>query len=474
MKMIQEVGLGDQLETKFGSAIVRQILSKTIKIELLSGVMKGQFIFLDYEKHAKDIHITQKSQQPKSKAPEHPIPPTDKDLPILSYKSCIDSLRFGLVPTDYIRTLTLGFGGIKKWTQSTLPHENQDRPSVNQIIGPFGEGKSHTLSIIRYLALQEGYLVGRVEVDGKEISLAKPDKFLYHLFSTIEGKDIQSAMPIIEIYRKALKKGYRGPFVAKSGEIDRIHEMYNLIGLLERYEFLDDLGYLIEEVLTCSEDMTVSDVKEKLIDETKGRIDQSDIRLYPIIGRTLKDRPREFVEALVATALVAKLAGYKGLIITVDECEVEEALLTPKERKFRETIFDALSSYFSGNSKYVTSPLGLYFASVPSISYELDDSMRIDSIVSGSNGKTSTIEPFYGWNSEDTEQLAMVKSIHDIYRRSYGCDGVDERVIIQKLDESLKGADIYDSGGIRYFMKRYISLLDTIYGPPNGMITERS
>ncbi len=37
--------------------------------------------------------------------------------------------------------------------------------------------------------------------------------------------------------------------------------------------------------------MTVSDVKEKLIDEAKGEVDQSDVRLYPIIGHALKDRP---------------------------------------------------------------------------------------------------------------------------------------------------------------------------------------
>ncbi len=80
-------------------------------------------------------------------------------------------------------------------------------------------------------------MVGRVEVDGKEISLAKPDKFLCHLFSTIEGKDIQSdAMPSLKYTVKHLKRGYGVLLLQNQGKL--IESMKcRLIGLLERYEF---------------------------------------------------------------------------------------------------------------------------------------------------------------------------------------------------------------------------------------------
>ncbi|HNW79909.1 MAG TPA: DUF2791 family P-loop domain-containing protein [Methanoregulaceae archaeon] len=463
-----EFALGDEINTPFGQAIVRQILSKTIKIELLSGVMRGQLIFIDPLKYAEEITFIKKIRPVVPKPPiVQPPPGTKIDRPILTQKRCIDSLRFGLVPTDYISELTLGFDTLKKWTESTLPHANHGNPSVHQIIGPFGEGKSHTLSIIRHLAFQEGYLVGSVEVDGKEVSLSKPETFLFHLFSALEGKNLNRAMPIIDVYRKALKRGFNGPFVAKSGHIDRIHEMYNLIGILERYGYLDDLGYLLEDVLTCSEDITASEVKAILIDETKDRINRNDIRLYPLIGRAVIDRPNEFIEALVATALVGKLAGYQGLIVTVDECEVEEALLAGENYRRKEQIFDALSTYFSGISKYVPAPLTLYFASVPSSSSEGDDSIEIDHIVQESTGKTYTLAPFNGWDPANNEQLAIVERIHDIYKKCYGCDGVSAETLIQNLNTIMTDTDIYDSGGIRFFMKRYISLLDSMYGPPS-------
>jgi len=309
-----------------------------------------------------------------------------------------------------------------------------------------------------------------VEVDGKEVSLSKPETFLFHLLSTLEGKNLNRAMPIIDVYRKALKMGFNGPFIAKSGHIDRIHEMYNLIGILERYGYLDDLGYLLEDVLTCSEDITASEAKAILIDETKDRINRNDIRLYPPIGRIVQDRPNEFIEALVATALVGKLAGYQGLIVTVDECEVEEALLAGENYRRKEQIFDALSTYFSGVSTYVPAPLTLYFASVPSSSSGRDDSIEIGHIVQESMGKTYTLAPFNGWDPTNNEQLTIVERIHDIYKKCYECDGVSEETLIQNLNTIMTDADIYDSGGIRFFMKRYISLLDSIYGPPSHEI----
>lgn len=462
-----EFALGDEINTPFGQAIVRQILSKTIKIELLSGVMRGHLIFIDPLKYAEEITFIKKIQQVVPKhSNDQPPPGARIDRSILTQKRCIDSLRFGLVPTDYISELTLGFDTLKKWTESTLPHANHGNPSVHQIIGPFGEGKSHTLSIIRHLAFQEGYLVGNVEVDGKEVSLSKPETFLFHLFSTLDGKNLNRAMPIIDVYRKALKEGFNGPFVAKSGHIDRIHEMYNLIGILERYEYLDELGCLLEDVLTCSEDITAREVKAILIDETKDRINRNDIRLYPLIGHIVQDRPNEFIEALVGTALVGKLAGYRGLIVTVDECEVEEALLTGEKYRRKKQIFDALSTYFSGTSKYVPAPLTLYFASVPSSSSERDDSIEIDHIVQESRGKTYTLTPFK-WDPTNNEQLAIVERIHDIYKKCYGCDGFSAEILLQNLNKIMTDTDIYDSGGIRFFMKRYISLLDSIYGPPS-------
>lgn len=462
-----DFSVGDEIQTPYGPAIVRHLFTKTLKIELLSGVMKGQQILIDYEKSAALIKILKKK-------PSETITPlqitevrVEKERSTLSQKRCIDALRFGLVPMEYISELTLGYEEIKNWAISTLPHQNQDRPLVHHIVGPFGEGKSHTLSIIRYLALQEGYLVSRVEVDGKQVTLAKPDTFLFSLFSTLEGKDLPKNMPVIETYRKAIQKGFNGPYVAQPGDLDRIHEMYNLIRLLDRYEYLDELGYLIDAVLTCNEDVTSTEVKAILIDETKDRIPQKDINLFPIIGRTVKNRPNEFVEALVGTSLVGKLAGYKGLIVTIDECEVDESISTSTELKRKIDIFDALIAYFTGNSKYVKAPIALYFASVPT-QYEYEDEYcQIDTLVSGSLGQYYNLTPFTGWDHNNTGQVSLVKKIHEIYKESYHCDEIGQENLIRDLDPLMKDPEIYDSGGIRYFMKRLIGLLDSTYGPPH-------
>lgn len=466
--MEMDFSIGDEIQTPYGPAIVRHLFTKTLKIELLSGVMKGQQILIDYEKSAALIQIlkkiTSETITPLQKTEVH----EEKEGPTLSQKRCIDALRFGLVPIEYIGELTLGYEEIQNWAISTLPHQNQDRPLVHHIVGPFGEGKSHTLSIIRYLALQQGYLVSRVEVDGKQVTLSKPDTFLFSLFSSLEGKDLPKNMPVIETYRKAIQKGFNGPYVAHAGNVDRIHEMYNLIRLLDRYEYLDELGYLIDAVLTCNEDITATEVKAILIDETKDRIPQKDINLFPIIGRLVKNRPNEFVEALVGTSLVGKLAGYKGLIVTIDECEVDESISTSAELQRKSDVFDALIAYFSGNSKYAMAPIALYFASVPTQYEDEDEYCQIDTLVSESLGQYYNLNPFTGWDHDEKDQVSLVEKIHEIYKDSYHCRGISQENLIHDLDALMQSPEVYDSGGIRYFMKRLIGLLDSNYGPPHN------
>lgn len=47
------------------------------------------------------------------------------------------------------------------------------------------------------------------------------------------------------------------------------------------------------------------------------------IKLRPMIGRAVGDRPYDFIEAIVGHTAVAHFAGYRGLVLTIDEFEVE-------------------------------------------------------------------------------------------------------------------------------------------------------
>ena len=463
--MVYDLKPGDKiLYRKHVPALVREITNRKVHIEFADGPMKGTPLVIDIDTIYEEDIIKGESSSP-------PLPPPSRPKRRMrngsfSQRHSIDALRYGLVPLEYIEHLTLGYNEIDDWIDSTLPHNNADKPIAHQVIGEFGEGKSHTMGIIRYKAMKEGYLVGKVEIDGIRVSLSDPKSLYFTLFSQIKGNGIRSVMPLLEVYRLALQNGYDGPFVPVEGSDDRIREMYTLIRLLERYNCMDDCDHVVDSVLTCSEEYSITDAKSEIVTATRGKIYSFDIKFQSLIGQRLKNRPYDFVEALIGTTLIARLAGFKGLVVTVDECEVEEHMLGRAgwDKAFGTIL--ALFEYMTGEKKYPVVPISLYFSTVPSAIRENDAEKWVDGLVKISNGKFRNIPIFGGWDSENPELRELVRRIHNIYLESYGCDKLPEDDIIQQFDEVMANPEAMDSGRFRYFIKRYIGLLDALYGPP--------
>jgi hypothetical protein len=464
--LVSDLKPGDKiLYKKHVLAIVREISSRKVHIEFADGPMKGTLLVIDIDTiHEADIIKGSESSSP----PQPPPAVTTQRLRRgpFSQRHSIDALRYGLVPLEYIEHLTLGYNEIDEWIDSTLPHNNEDNPTAHQVIAEFGEGKSHTMGIIRYKAMKEGYLVGKVEIDGIKVSLSDPKSLYFTIFSQIRGNGLDSAMPLLGVYRLALKSGYNGPFVSTEGFDDRINEIYSLIRLLERYNCLDDCDHVIDSVLTCSEDMNYTEARNDIVAAANGKIHPYDIKFHSLIGHKMENRPYDLVEALIGTTLIARLAGFKGLVVTIDECEVEEHMLGKSGWNKAFKTISALFEYMGGERGYPLVPISLYFSTVPSTLFENDAEKWVDGLVKISQGKFRLIVPFEGWDSENPDHRELMRRIHNIYLESYHCDKVPEEEIIRQLNQIMETPEALDSGRLRYFMKQYIGLLDALYGPP--------
>jgi len=480
--MSQPEGIGKKIKTPYGKATIISITSQGISIRLDEGPLSGQMLsFSEDEIKEMGISVTEKSTKKdnvRKKGKKLTSKQKSKVEKQLQAKSIIDALRFGLVPITNIDNLTLGFKDIKKWTDKTFPYHNgRENPVVHQIKGHFGEGKSHTMTVIRHLALKEGYVVAKVEVDGIQISFSKPKEFLHVLTTSIQGGNLPPVMALFTLYKKAIHSGKSYPGISAM-EHERVGIMYDLIKLLDRHRKLDDCDYLIDGIITCSDEITASEAKRQILYETKYQINKFQIRLYPMIGRLVIHRPRNFLETLLGITKICQLAGYKGLIITIDEYEVESSLLQGRTWHDREIAFlELLIEYFKGKTYYPKLPMALYFASVP---ISTDDDMGdysyffkglhlvelVDEIVQTSNGYTYDLDQFIGWDSHNKELKSLVKNIHELYKKAYNCQGFALESILALLSDNLNKSSLNESGGIRSFMKQYISLLDSTYGPP--------
>ncbi len=364
----------------------------------------------------------------------------------------VEALRFGLVPDDALEEVTLDYDDWADWINRRLPEEHQDGPTVSEVIGAYGTGKSHAMALVRQIARQQDYLTARVEVDGKSITLADPEPFLYSLWSSLRSPDGQPT-DLIDQYLSAIRNSGYTPRVAPRGK-DRIARNYEIVQQLLRNGRLADCRYAVNAVLSSSPEFTAAAVKEILYKD--GYLSSPHTDIFRMVGMKVGERPYDFLESLIGHTLIAKYAGWKGLVVTVDEFEVERACLDPKMLSRAEDLFNLLKSYLLGNLKHPDVPLGLFFATA---SKGTRGDRLVDELIGDCDGGYKRLRPL---SSDGFQKLA--ERIFSLYSRAYGFNTPFLQDCFERAFKSVQSHENLT----REFIRRYIFVLDSTYGPPNA------
>jgi|SRR5712692_3474103 len=368
-------------------------------------------------------------------------------------RMAIEALRFGLVPEDGIESFTLGFEEVRIWVIGRLPETHGGGPHVAEVSGPFGSGKSHTMAVVRYVAKQRGYLVARVAVDGNSVTLSDPERLLYALWATLHAADLRSTTPLLDLSLTAIQKGHPAPSVAPRG-IDRVRDNYGTARLLRSYSLVDAHGYALDAIMSSSYEFTAADVTGMISSERA--VPSWEVRVRRMIGQHVDERPYDFIAAWVGYALLARLAGYKGLVITIDEFEVERFHSAPRT----DALLTVVSKYLKGELDHPRAPLGVFFATVGAQGH------RGDAFIDGLLDSAGDCYVLPVWSAEDRAELARWIFAH--YASTYGVDGPYPEAVASATEQLLeRQGSAHSSGLIRSFIKNYVAALDSIYGPRN-------
>ena len=376
----------------------------------------------------------------------------------LAARRAIEALRFGLVPHQYLEDLTLGFAELRDWTLRNFPAAHDDRPRVAAITGPFGTGKSHTMAVIRHLAGCEGYVTARVEVDGQQISLAKPETFLYQLWSTAAAPDLSSSTLLLDLYARAVAAGQPPPEVVPDGAGggDRVRQNYTVVQHLHRRGDLDNHGHALDAILSSSTEFNAAEVTRLI----GGRIKTAEgsVAVKRMLGNSVRERPYDLVGSLAGHALVARLAGYRGLIVTIDEFEVEQVPSRAGYERVKGAL-GVLTAYLQGRTEHRPAPLGLFFATVGEDEHGGDEVIR--RMLDATGGDEHRLEP-----RPPAQRLELARRIHRLYCAAYAVDRDFDPAIVERIEQGFVEAGLDDSRLIRAFIKRYVGTLDARFGPP--------
>lgn len=373
----------------------------------------------------------------------------------IALRNTIEALRFGLVPESGLEKMTLGYDDLESWAKKCLSYVASGLPAFFEISGSYGTGKSHTLAIIRHIARKNGFLTANVEVDGQNVSFCNPSVFINNLWDSLYQNNIISDYPLLYIYERAIKNGMLNKLNVFKG-FEKIADSITTIQALIVAGKLDDFSNYINSLLTCSEEYSANDIL-KLI-RSDGAVDRSRVKLSGMISRNVLERPLDLIQNLAGTALIAAFAGYKGIVITVDEFETEHY----DNRNWQKVVgmLKLTGQYLHKKTNLPYASLGIFIGTVDQGGYKGDP--YLDSFIIKDDFKYS----LKTWSLE--EKMGLAEKIRDVYYSTYSLDKEENKDFALDLARLLKNRTDGENELIREFIKWYIMLMDLKYGPPGG------
>jgi hypothetical protein len=175
-----------------------------------------------------------------------------------------------------------------------------------------------------------------------------------------------------------------------------------------------------------------------------------------MISMRVQERPDDFVRCILGHALVASLAGFRGLVVTIDEFEVEHTFPTRFGRV--EALLIAIARFLAGDSVMSGVPLALFIATV---GHEGDLGDRyVEKLVQATGGNRFLITPL----TRD-DRFSLAQKIHDLYNSAYSLAGPFSAEVVARVEKAIAKTNVYESALVRAFVKRYVAELDSQYGP---------
>jgi hypothetical protein len=263
-------------------------------------------------------------------APPAPAPLPLPETPPMSQgqfqaRQLVEALRVGVAPAQHIQGLTVGLVDERASLAAAINQAHQQGGAVRAVIGDYGHGKSHIVELAIQDALSRGFLVAATSLDLLELP----------------------AHRAFDIYA-SLTRGLRYPDADERGLpvlLDKVRGIARLREELRAAAPLEDDPLLF--ALQVLEGIT--SVRQRSAWEgwlMGGRRVQSMNRALPAGARLptiyrTGNNARQIAYLFSGLSVLARLAGYSGLALLIDEAE-SFSLLPPALRPRASTFFSAV------------------------------------------------------------------------------------------------------------------------------------
>lgn len=249
-----------------------------------------------------------------------PMPPGQLDA-----RRLIEALRVGVAPAQHIRELTIGLEAERASLNAGLHEAHEQGGAVRAVIGEYGFGKSHIVELAAQKALERKYLVAATSLDLLEL----PPHRAFDIYGSLM-RNLR--------YPESDERGL-GPLLDEIASVPRLRAQLREAAPEENDPLVVGVDAL--SAITSSRQRTawqnwlMGGRRVKLMNRAAPR----GVR-FPTIYR-VGHNARQIAYLLTGVSVMARLAGYSGLCILLDEAE-SYSLLYPYQRPKASLFFSAV------------------------------------------------------------------------------------------------------------------------------------
>jgi len=225
----------------------------------------------------------------------------------------IMALRLGQILESQITDLSVGTAEIEQKFKQAISNTIADGPTFLLVDAAWGAGKTHALTMLQVLARNTMFATSYVVMDGISTSLALPMELMSELMAGLRFPDSTRATDLSHWLARA-KQDERIEILEKRG----MEYLSDTLRALPMEAFDDpEVLDLLSDFLALR--LSATDANKQLREMNYGA------KLKSVKARAVSDRIPRFVKLLEEWAVFASVMGYNGLLVVLDELDVEYA-----------------------------------------------------------------------------------------------------------------------------------------------------
>jgi len=239
--------------------------------------------------------------------------PSPKSADARNARRVIESLRIGLPSFDgNTRHLAVGFRETEKLINRFLKDVDEEGGGAMTLKGAYGQGKTFALTLLDELARESGYVTARTEIDASENRLNKPHHIYHDLMRNLRLPEMQGqgARCLARKVQELLQQQCPGNCYERKRWLEEQIGCFPLAWLLSDPQLLDKPSLI--GLLEGDPNFPVGRVRN-------GHSFSPMPRCWPAFSAGTQGDFASFV--LSGIGRLARLLGYRGLVLIMDEME---------------------------------------------------------------------------------------------------------------------------------------------------------